>query len=334
MRVLHVNSLSPEPVVIEEAAAILRRGGLVAFPTETVYGLGANALDVAAVAGIFAAKGRPSYNPLIVHVVDESAARALAAEWPETASRLARAFWPGPLTFVLRKRDVIPDNVTAGLDSVALRVPAHPVALALLRAAGVPLAAPSANRSTGLSPTTAEHVVRSLGERVALILDGGPTDVGIESTVVDLRGTRPAILRPGVIGEPALAPIIGELSVRDDAGGEAPRPAPGMLDRHYAPRARLVLFDAADAGRIAAEARRVSAQGGKAAALVIGVAFPDATEVLPMPGNAARYARRLYAALHELDERRATVIFVERVPNGEAWDGVRDRLQRAARPAE
>src|SRR6059058_3477596 len=168
---------------ISRAAEILRRGGLVAFPTETVYGLGANALDAEAVERIYAAKGRPAYNPLIVHVADESAARSLVTDWPERASRVARAFWPGPVTIVLRKRDVVPDIVTAGLDSVAVRVPAHPVALALLRATGIPLAAPSANRSTELSPTLAQHVARSLSDRVDLILDAGPTRVGIESTV-------------------------------------------------------------------------------------------------------------------------------------------------------
>ncbi|HEX4470144.1 MAG TPA: L-threonylcarbamoyladenylate synthase, partial [Gemmatimonadaceae bacterium] len=200
MRVIRVDPTSPEVSAIAQAAEILRGGGLVAFPTETVYGLGANALDAGAVERIYSAKGRPSFNPLIVHVPDADGARALASEWPEPASRVAEKFWPGPLTIVLPKRSVVPDNVTAGLDSVALRVPANPVALALLRAARIPLAAPSANRSTELSPTTARHVERSLGDRVDLILDGGQTSVGIESTVLDLRSTRAAILRPGVIG--------------------------------------------------------------------------------------------------------------------------------------
>jgi L-threonylcarbamoyladenylate synthase len=334
MRVLHVNPTAPEQPAIDEAAAILRRGGLVAFPTETVYGLGANALDAAAVAGIFAAKGRPSYNPLIVHVAEEVAARALASEWPDIASRLARAFWPGPLTLVLRKRAIVPDTVTAGLDSVALRVPAHPVALALLRAAQIPLAAPSANRSTELSPTTAQHVARSLGDRVELVLDGGPTSVGIESTVVDLRGTRPTILRPGLIGARELQPVIGDLGSSEEARGEAPRRSPGMLDRHYAPRARLVLFAKADADGAAAEIRRVSAAGEQVRAMVISAELPGVTNVLRMPHDAGHYAQRLYAALHELDDRGAGVVFVERVPTGEEWDGVRDRLERATRPAE
>ncbi|MFL5613432.1 MAG: L-threonylcarbamoyladenylate synthase [Gemmatimonadaceae bacterium] len=334
MRVLPVNPMAPEQPAIDEAAAILRRGGLVAFPTETVYGLGAHALDAAAVAGIFAAKGRPSYNPLIVHVLDESAARALAIEWPEIASRLARAFWPGPLTLVLRKQDIVPDNVTAGLGSVALRVPSHPVALALLRAADVPVAAPSANRSTELSPTTAQHVARSLGDRVDLVLDGGPTTVGIESTVVDLRGPRPMILRPGLIGARELEPVVGRLGTKNETHGEAPRASPGMLDRHYAPRARLVLFDMADADRAATEVRRLRADGTIVGAIVMRAELPGGTDVVRMPRDPGGYAQRLYAALHEVDDRGAGVVFVERVPNGDAWNGVRDRLERATRPAE
>jgi L-threonylcarbamoyladenylate synthase len=254
MLVVTIDPCSPDQSVIARAADILRRGGLVAFPTETVYGLGANALDIEAVERIYAAKGRPAYNPLIVHVSDEGAARALVHEWPERASRVARALWPGPVTIVLPKKELVPDVVTAGLDSVALRVPAHPVALALLRTAGVPLAAPSANRSTELSPTRAQHVERSLGSRVDLILDAGPTQLGIESTVLDLRGEHPAILRPGLVGAAELEPLVGALHLPNAGRDEAPRPSPGMLDRHYAPRARLRLFDAAAAARALDEA--------------------------------------------------------------------------------
>ncbi|MBY0278237.1 threonylcarbamoyl-AMP synthase [Candidatus Binatia bacterium] len=192
----------PCPVTtdVARAAAILRRGGLVALPTETVYGLGANALDADAVSKIFAAKGRPASNPLIVHVESEAAARSLARRWPEIAARLAAEYWPGPLTLVVEKTDSIPDLVTAGGSTVALRVPAHPIALALLRACGLPLAAPSANRSEAISPTTARHVADSLGPFVddLLVLDGGPCEVGIESTVVDLTGVTPAVLRVGM----------------------------------------------------------------------------------------------------------------------------------------
>ncbi|HEY0970121.1 MAG TPA: L-threonylcarbamoyladenylate synthase, partial [Gemmatimonadales bacterium] len=211
MPTIRVDPVSPGPQVLAHAASVLRRGGLVAFPTETVYGLGANALDSDAVARIYAAKGRPSFNPLIVHVADATAARTLATAWPEAAERLAAAFWPGPLTMVLPKQPRVTDLVTAGLPSVALRVPAHPVALALLRAAGIPIAAPSANRYTELSPTSAAHVERGLGDRVELILDAGPTRVGIESTVVDLTGERPVMLRPGIISADALAAVVGPL---------------------------------------------------------------------------------------------------------------------------
>lgn len=332
MRMISVHGEAPEQTAIDEAAEILRRGGLVAFPTETVYGLGANALDASAVARIFAAKGRPSYNPLIVHVPHEAAARELANEWPEGASQLARAFWPGPLTMVLRKRGVVPDIVTAGLDSVALRVPAHPVALALLRTTRLPLAAPSANRSMALSPTTAQHVARSLGDRVDLILDGGPTTVGIESTVVDLRGPRPSILRPGLLGAREIEPVVGALAEPNETTGDAPRPAPGMLDRHYAPRGQLRLFAAADASSMRREAAALGARGARAAVLVLDASAGGGTEVIRMPADPARYAQRLYATLHDLDEAGYEVVFVERVPETDAWAGVRDRLERAARP--
>lgn len=330
MRVIRVDPESPEQSAIETAAEILRGGGLVAFPTETVYGLGANALDAAAVERIYSAKGRPSFNPLIVHVPDEEGARALASEWPERASRVVKEFWPGPLTIVLPKRSIVPDNATAGLDSVALRVPANPIALSLLRAAGVPLAAPSANRSTELSPTTAQHVERSLGDRVDLILDGGATSVGIESTVLDLRTPRAAILRPGVIGARDLEPLVGSIASPTDLGSDAPRPSPGMMERHYAPRARLVLFDQKDAQRIFDEARR-AAKDRRVGMLLRDADDVGSCEVVRMPIDAARYAQRLYAALHELDALGCTVIYAERPPNVADWAGVRDRLERASK---
>jgi len=333
MHVITVDPSSPEQPAIERAAEILRRGGLVAFPTETVYGLGANALDATAVEGIYAAKGRPSFNPLIVHVPDENAARALVSEWPERASRVARAFWPGPVTIVLPKRALIPDIVTGGLDSVALRVPANPIALSLLWASGVPLAAPSANRSTELSPTTARHVERSLGDRVDLILDGGPTSVGIESTVVDLRGERAAILRPGVVGARELEPVVGAIVAPNNyATGETPRASPGMMERHYAPRARLVVFEARDAARVFDEARALGGHGTPVGMLLLSVDDAGPWEVLRMPADASRYAQRLYASLHELDDRGCRVVFVEQVPDEAAWAGVRDRLARASHP--
>ncbi|MFW6201455.1 MAG: L-threonylcarbamoyladenylate synthase, partial [Gemmatimonadota bacterium] len=204
MRVLTVDPESPDPAAIDRAARALREGRLIAFPTETVYGLGADALDADAVRRIFEAKERPPRNPLIVHVADAAAARGLVERWPPAAGRLADAFWPGPLTLVLPKRPEVPDEVTAGLPTVAVRVPSHPVARALLLAAGVPVAAPSANPFTGVSPTTARHVQSGLADRIDLVLDAGPTPVGIESTVVDLSGPKPRLLRPGMISPEAL----------------------------------------------------------------------------------------------------------------------------------
>src|SRR6476619_3276599 len=217
---------------------LIRAGKLVAFPTETVYGLGANALDADAVRRIFEVKGRPATSPLIVHVDSVDMARRVAAKWPETAELLARAYWPGPLTLVLPKNACIPDIVTAGLPTVGVRMPAHPVALDLIRAAGVPVAAPSANRFTELSPTTAEHVRRSLGDAVDCVLDGGPTPVGIESTVISLAGA-PTLLRPGMIPREALEALIGPVQM---AGAmEGAHPSPGMHPRHYAPRTPLIM---------------------------------------------------------------------------------------------
>ncbi|HEY2378348.1 MAG TPA: L-threonylcarbamoyladenylate synthase [Gemmatimonadaceae bacterium] len=331
MRVIRVDPDSPEPSAIDQAAEILRRGGLVAFPTETVYGLGANALDAAAVERIYSAKGRPSFNPLIVHIPNKAAARDLASRWPERASLVANAFWPGPVTIVVPKRPIVPDNVTAGLDSVALRVPANRVALALLVVSGLPLAAPSANQSTELSPTTARHVERSLGDRVDLILDGGPTSVGIESTVLDLRGPRAAILRPGVVGRRELEPLVGPIAAPNDLEGEGARPSPGMMERHYAPRARLVLFDREDAHHIFEQVRALAAESSRVGMLLRSLENDGAWEVVRMPDDSARYAQRLYAALHELDELGCRVIYVERVPNAAEWAGVRDRLERASR---
>jgi L-threonylcarbamoyladenylate synthase len=331
MAIIPIDRNTPDPAVISRAAQVLRRGGLVAFPTETVYGLGANALDVSAVARIYEAKGRPSYNPLIVHVADETAARMLVVDWPEHASRVARAFWPGPVTIVLKKRAVVPDAVTAGLDGVALRVPAHPVALALLRAAQIPLAAPSANRSMQVSPTTAQHVARSLGDRVDLILDGGPTTVGIESTVLDLRGGIAVMLRPGMIGARELEPLVGPLTIATDGEGDAPRPSPGMLDRHYAPRARVVVFPPVDWPAIVAEAEMARSGGERVGFLLRTLPSPRGPDAWRMPNDAATYAQRLYAALHATDEAECDVIYIERVPDTPEWLGVRDRLERASR---
>ncbi|MGD0580283.1 MAG: L-threonylcarbamoyladenylate synthase [Bryobacteraceae bacterium] len=308
---------------IAQAAAILRRGGLVAFPTETVYGLGANALDAAAVRRIFEVKQRPATSPLIVHAASERMARDYALDWPASARDLARRFWPGPLTLVVPKKPVIPDIVTAGLGTVGLRVPAHPVAVALIRAAGVPVAAPSANRFTQLSPTSAEHVRASLGDAVDLILDGGSTPVGIESTVLSLAG-RPTLLRPGMISKEELEVVIGDVAVAPAAGAQAfledaadlAHAAPGMHRKHYSPRTPLLLIAPGErpvGGRGAVVSHRSHAHG-----------------VVRMSADPRRYAAALYATLHELDGQGYDWIAVERVPELDAWAGIRDRLTRAA----
>lgn len=331
---IRVDPTAPDPAAMARAADIIRAGGIVAFPTETVYGLGADALNPAAVQRIFDAKGRPSFNPLIVHVPDAAAARAVVADWPEAADRAADAFWPGPLTLVLPKRPEVPDSVTAGLPTVAVRVPAHPVALALLGAAGVPVAAPSANRFTRISPTTAGHVARGLGDAVDLILDGGATPYGIESTVIDLTTDPARILRPGVIGIHELEPVLGRVvetpvaSERTAPESEAPRPAPGMVARHYSPDAELVVY--ADPETARAAGARAREAGGRIGAVVIRRAPPDADEIVALPSDSRGYARLFYAALHTLDEAGCGLVLVEQVPDSPAWAGVRDRLERAA----
>jgi L-threonylcarbamoyladenylate synthase len=334
-RTLVVDPDAIDPAAIAEAAAVIRAGGLVAFPTETVYGLGANALDAEAVRRIYAAKGRPSFNPLIAHVASMEDARMLVAGWPDAAARLAAACWPGPVTLVLEKRDAVPDEVTAGLPRVAVRMPAHPVALALIRAAGVPVAAPSANRFTELSPVTAAHVVKSLGDAVDLVLDGGPTTVGIESAVVDCTSDPPVLLRPGALSPAHLARIVGRplAAPAAPAREDEPRLAPGMVERHYAPRASLRLFDG-DAGS-RASADFVATSTANARLRVGALVFTPLTSVsaettVVMPADPLAYAARLYDALHALDDAGCEVVFVERVPDGVEWEGVRDRLSRAA----
>lgn len=322
------------PNAVETAAQILRGGGLVAFPTETVYGLGANALDSEAVGKIFAAKGRPATNPLIVHVPDIEAAKALAAEWTDTAERLARAFWAGSLTLVVPKTNAIPDIVSAGGNTVGLRVPAHPAALALLQKVGLPLAAPSANRSTQLSPTTAEHVLRGLNERIDLILDGGATTGGIESTVVDVSVSPPVLLRPGLITREQLEVVVGDIALpQPEAGNAKPARSPGMMARHYAPNATLEILPEREAR---ARASELAEQGEHVGLLTFTRQLVTDARIaaVAMPSDANPYAARLYAALHEFDSGGMTRIVVAAPPNEPDWLAVRDRLKRAATPAE
>ena len=323
MKLLDVKDPSRSADAIAAGAEILRRGGLVAFPTETVYGLGANALDPAAIARIYEAKGRPAWNPLIIHVADVASARRLVLEWTTLADTLAHAFWPGPLTLVLKRAPAVPSAVSAGLDSIAIRFPDAQVARQLIEAAGVPLAAPSANRSTAVSPTRAEHVARSLGERVDLILDGGPTRVGIESTVVDVTGDRAVILRPGSIGRAEIEALV-PTSDADDHEPGLHRRSPGQMERHYAPRARVILFDGdriMDAGAMSPRTAAVTHSLRDVA---------GASPTIHLGDDPHAYAAALYDTLHRLDDEGCEVILVERPPDGPDWEAVRDRLARAS----
>ncbi|HEX4170035.1 MAG TPA: L-threonylcarbamoyladenylate synthase [Bryobacteraceae bacterium] len=300
--------VEPTKEALRRAGEILRAGGLVAFPTETVYGLGGNALNEEAVKRIYSAKGRPFASPLIVHVAEEAMARSLAVDWPKHADELATRFWPGPLTLVLRKAAMVPDLVTAGLDSVGIRIPAHPVARDLIREAGIPLAAPSANLFSAISPTTAAHVAEGLGERVDLILDGGPTEVGIESTVVTLRRMPPAVLRPGMISRTELEAATGIEWEQETDKPHVTEPAesPGLQARHYSPRTPFYVLP-----------QGVTRREGRG-------------RVIAMPRDREEYAHQLYAKLREADSEGWDWIAVEEPPETAGWAGIRDRLRRAA----
>jgi L-threonylcarbamoyladenylate synthase len=333
------DSAEPPPATLaalDRAAAVLRSGGLVAIPTETVYGLAADALDEFAVDRIFQAKGRPATNPLIVHVADVAMARSLAAAWPPAAAALTAALWPGPLTVVVPRGADVPDIVTAGGDTVALRCPAHRLARLLIARSGVPLAAPSANRSERVSPTTAHHVLEALGERVDLILDGGRCDRGIESTVVDCTATPPRILRPGPLARAALEAALGASVLGPEAGADSPAgPArtPGASPRHYAPRTRLELR-ADSAVRVADLLGRGLRVGWMttrdADPATRALAASREVVIVPMPADPPGFAAALYATLHALDRRGLDRIIVDEPPATEDWLAIRDRLGRAA----
>jgi L-threonylcarbamoyladenylate synthase len=327
---------------VRSAASLLRSGGLVAFPTETVYGLGADATDAGAVARIFAAKGRPSTNPLIVHVADLETAKRYAAEWNDAAQTLAAVWWPGPLTLVVPKTPEVVDAVSAGRPTVALRVPDHPLALELLREFGGPVAAPSANKSNHVSPTTAAHVREELADAVDLVLDGGPCSVGIESTVVDLTGDRPVILRPGGVPRREIEAIVGRVETFVKVVDPTePAASPGQHARHYAPRAPAFRFARGRFWEANAALRRMGVGGWKAL-----LSFPGGNlgwggyPEVPMPATPGDYARELYAALRHVDRilsesaGGAGVILVEMPPDAPEWEAVRDRVIRATRLLE
>ena len=300
----------PPDVDIQKAAQILRSGGLVVFPTETVYGLGANARDPEAIGKIYALKGRPATSPLIVHVASIEQARQLAAEWLPEADRLARQYWPGPLTLVVPKKPIIPESVTAGLPTVGLRMPRHPVALALLREAGVPIAAPSANRFTQRSPTTAQHVREAFGDETPFLLDGGPCEVGLESTVIAVTKDGLEVLRPGMA-------FVDEAAAAEESSEEAHR-APGQHKKHYSPRTRVLLVS-----------RGFLPREGRGAYLWLAY-NASAAHKLRMPERPEDYAAQLYGTLHEIDRESYDWIAVELPPDTPEWAAIRDRLTRAA----
>ncbi|MGJ0483025.1 MAG: L-threonylcarbamoyladenylate synthase [Methylomicrobium sp.] len=321
-----------DDAALDYAAALLREGRLVAFPTETVYGLGADASNAEAVARIFAAKGRPADHPLIVHIADAGCLADWAETVPDTARRLAERFWPGPLAIILKKKPDVPDAVTGGQPTVGLRVPSHPVALRLLRKFGGGIAAPSANRFCRISPTTARHVEEELGDSVDLILDGGPCEVGVESTIIDLSGTQPRLLRPGRFTRAQIEEVLGvQLAVAAKTEALDIR-APGLMAVHYAPSTQALLCDPNDLEQLAGQ---LVAQG-QLIGLIAYQAFPRSEQRMPviqMPRDPHDYAQALYAALRELDNLQLDRILVEQPPESDAWHAVNDRLRKATVPA-
>ena len=318
--------MDTDPAAIQRAVAVLRSGGLVAFPTETVYGLGADALNADAVRAVFTLKGRPAKNPLIVHVADIAGARRIVAEWPPIAQTLCEEFWPGPLTLVLRSGPSIPREVTGGSPNVAVRCPDHPIAIALLRSFGGPVVAPSANPSGFVSPTTAAHVREGFPHADLLVLDGGPCRAGIESTVLSLATTPPSILRTGALPVEDLREFIPDVrEATDSASGLLD--APGRLPSHYAPHAPVVLIDAPHM-----RTRNIPAGS---CALLMSSDYTDepGVTVIAMPTDPLAYAARLYAALREADARHPAAIYVERPEStGGLWTAIHDRLRRAGAP--
>jgi L-threonylcarbamoyladenylate synthase len=316
---------------VQRAAALLRAGQVVALPTETVYGLAANALDARAVERIYQIKGRPARNPIIVHVASIAMAQQCVADWPAVASKLARAFWPGPLTLVLPRARLLPPVVTAGGPTAGVRWPSHPFIQAVIRECGFPLAAPSANPSNRLPPTRAEHVRKNLGDQISLIVDGGPSQVGIESAVLDLSTCPPRLLRPGMVHEEALLAVTGRLALGAGEGGEVLQ-SPGQLRQHYAPRAKLVVWQWQDEQEL--KARIANCQLPIASCHILAHhGIPSAQGfggVSVLPHAPPAFARVIYAELHRCDEAGAELIVVEALPPTGEWRALADRLKRAA----
>lgn len=344
METKRIQILDPQKVKDEElaeAAGILRKGGLVAFPTETVYGLGANGLDEEAAKKIYAAKGRPSDNPLIAHISAPEELEALAAEIPCFAKRLMELYWPGPLTMVFKKKEIVPYGTTGGLDTVAVRMPSDHIARALIRLAGVPVAAPSANRSGRPSPTTADHVWQDMAGRIEMIIDGGPVGIGVESTIVDVTGPVPVILRPGAITMEMVRDALGQVEIDPAIVGpikEGVRPkAPGMKYRHYAPKARMTLVEG-EMEQVVRAINRLAREALKQGERV-GIICTDETRfcypagMIRSVGIRAReetVAHNLYAVLREFDDLEADVIFSESFPDDQIGQAIMNRLSKAA----
>lgn len=319
---------------VKRAAELLRAGEVVALPTETVYGLAANALDEKAVAKIFHIKGRPSHNPMIIHVASNEMARDCVAEWPELAGKFSKAFWPGPITLVLPRSEKIPGIVTAGGTTVGVRWPSHPFMQAVIRECGFPLAAPSANLSNQISPTNADHVFGQLAGKISLIVDGGQSQVGIESTVLDLTALPPRVLRPGMIHIESLMAVCGQIQ-KLEAGSQKPESAlrsPGLLEKHYSPKAKLMVLDWRDETDLRSQLSVFDFQFSTIHILAhtkIPLGFA-AENVSVIPHDAEAFARALYAELHHCDAAGAKLIVVETLPALPEWAGIADRLKRAA----
>ncbi|HTG43767.1 MAG TPA: L-threonylcarbamoyladenylate synthase, partial [Verrucomicrobiae bacterium] len=310
---------------------LLRAGELVAVPTETVYGLAANALEEGAVQRIYEVKGRPARNPIIVHVASRSMARYCSSGWNWQAEQLAHEFWPGPLTIVVAKSDLIPAVVTAGGPTVGIRWPLHPFIQQLINHCGFPIAAPSANLSNQLSPTTAKHVLRTLNGRIPLIVDGGASNVGIESTVVDLSADVVRVLRPGIISEWQIAAVLG-ITVLPRGVSEAMLKSPGLLEKHYSPRARLIITQWRDDSALLFLAQQTGVPPHKVAVIAYEKIPRNHSfvRVAVIPHDPPAYARAIYSELHLSDEAGAELILVESIPEGPEWEGIRDRLNRAS----